>query len=48
MTLDNLLTPFERRRVIEYSADGVKAVRHWYDVQHVIDRKSTRLNSSHA
>lgn len=36
MTLDNLLTPFERRRVIEYSADGVKAVRHWYDVQHVI------------
>lgn len=36
MTLDNLFTPFERRRVIEYGSDGTKAVRHWYDVQHVI------------
>ena len=36
MTLDNLLTPFERRRVIEYGADGARVVRHWYDVQHVI------------
>ena len=36
MTLNNLLTPFERRRVIEYGKDGNKVVRHWYDVQHVI------------
>ena len=36
MTLDNLTTPFERRRVIEYGADGNKVVRRWYDVQHVI------------
>ena len=36
MTLDNLATPFERRRVIEYGKDGNKVVRHWYDVQHVI------------
>lgn len=36
MTLDNLSTPFERRRVIEYGADGARVVRHWYDVQHVI------------
>ena len=36
MTLDNLVTPFERRRVIEYGRDGQKVVRHWYDVQHVV------------
>ena len=36
MTLDNLTTPFERRRVIEYGADGNKVVRRWYEVQHVI------------
>lgn len=36
MTLDNLATPFERRRVIEYGAGSNKVVRHWYDVQHVI------------
>ena len=36
MTLNNLMTPFERRRVIEYGKDGNKVVRHWYDVQHVI------------
>ena len=36
MTLDQLITPFERRRVIEYGKDGNKVVRHWYEVQHVI------------
>ena len=36
MTLENLTTPFERRRVIEYGADGNKVVRHWYVVQHVV------------
>lgn len=36
MTLENLTTPFERRRVIEYGADGNKVVRHWYEVQHVV------------
>ena len=36
MTLNNLMTPFERRRVIEYGKDGNKVVRHWYDVQHVL------------
>lgn len=35
MTLENLSTPFERRRVIEYGKDGIKAVRHWYEVQRV-------------
>lgn len=35
MTLDKITTPFRRRRVIEYGADGNKVVRHWYDVQHV-------------
>lgn len=35
MTLANLTTPFERRRMIEYGADGCKVVRHWYNVQHV-------------
>lgn len=35
MTLANLSTPFERRRIIEYGADGCKVVRHWYNVQHV-------------
>lgn len=29
MTLNNLMTPFERRRVIEYGKDGNKVVRHW-------------------
>lgn len=36
MTLEHLNTPFNRRRVIEYGADGNKVVRHWYEVQHVI------------
>lgn len=36
MTLDNLMTPFERRCVIEYGAGSNKVVRHWYDVQHVV------------
>ena len=36
MTLQELTTPFERRRVIEYGKDGNKVVRHWYEVQHVI------------
>lgn len=36
MTLDQLDTPFERRRVIEYGKDGKKVVRHWYEVQNVI------------
>lgn len=36
MTLDKIITPFERRRVIEYGKDGNKVVRHWYEVQHVI------------
>lgn len=35
MTLDKLITPFERRKVIEYGADGNKVVRHWYEVQQV-------------
>ena len=35
MTLEELDTPFERRRVIGYGADGNKVVRHWYDVQNV-------------
>lgn len=29
MTLNNLMTPFEHRRVIEYGKDGNKVVRHW-------------------
>lgn len=36
MTLEELTTPFERRRVIEYGADGHKVVRHWHEVQNVI------------
>lgn len=36
MTLNELTTPFERRRVIEYGVDGNKVVRHWYEVQHVV------------
>lgn len=36
MTLDQISTPFERRRVIEYGKDGNKVVRHWHEVQHVI------------
>lgn len=35
MTLDELTTPFERRRVIEYGKDGNKAIRRWYEVQQV-------------
>lgn len=35
MTLDKLITPFERRRVIEYGKYGNKVVRHWYEVQQV-------------
>lgn len=35
MTLDQISTPFERRRVIEYGKDGNKVVRHWYEVQQV-------------
>lgn len=35
MTLEELDTPFERRRVIGYGADGNKVVRHWHDVQNV-------------
>lgn len=35
MRLNELTTPFERRRVIEYGVDGNKVVRHWYEVQHV-------------
>lgn len=35
MTLDQLTTPFERRRVIEYGKDSNKVVRHWYEVQQV-------------
>jgi len=36
MTLDQITTPFERRRVIEYRKDSNKVVRHWYEVQHVV------------
>lgn len=36
MRLNELTTPFERRRVIEYGADGNKVVRHWYEMRHVI------------
>lgn len=36
MTLDKLITPFERRRVIEYGRDGNKVVRHWHEMQHVV------------
>ena len=36
MRLNELVTPFERRRVIEYGSDGNKVVRHWYEMQHVI------------
>lgn len=35
MTLQELMTPFERRRVIEYGKDGNKVVHHWYEVQQV-------------
>lgn len=35
MTLDELTTPYERRRVIEYGRAGSKVVRHWYEVQQV-------------
>lgn len=35
MTLAELTTPFQRRRIIEYGAHGNKVVRHWHDVQHV-------------
>lgn len=35
MTLDKIVTPFERRRVIEYGKDSNKAVHHWYEVQQV-------------
>ena len=34
-TLEQLDTPYERRRVIEYGVDGNKVVRHWHDVQHI-------------
>lgn len=36
MTLDQLISPFERRRAFEYGKDGNKVVRHWYEVQNVI------------
>ena len=36
MTLDQLISPFERRRVFEYSKDGNKVVHHWHEVQNVI------------
>ncbi|MCM1221707.1 MAG: hypothetical protein NC548_45270 [Lachnospiraceae bacterium] len=36
MSLCNLNTPFERRRVIEYGAERNKVVRHWYEVQHIV------------
>lgn len=32
MTLEQLTTPYERRRVIEYEAAGNKVVRHWYEM----------------
>jgi len=35
MTLDQIETPFERRRAIRYGKDGNKAVRHWYNVRPV-------------
>ena len=30
MSLSNLNTPYERRRIIHYGIDGNKVVRHWY------------------
>lgn len=36
MTLDQLISPFERRRAFEYGKGGNKVVRHWYEVQNVI------------
>lgn len=36
MSLLNLNTPYERRRIIHYGIDGNKVVRHWYEVQHVV------------
>ncbi len=35
MTLAELNTPFERRRIIHYAKDGNKVVQHWYEMQHV-------------
>ena len=36
MTLDQLISPFERRRAFEYGKGSNKVVRHWYEVQNVI------------
>lgn len=36
MTLAELNTPLERKRMIEYGSDGNKVVRHWYNVRHAI------------
>lgn len=33
MKIIELTTPLERRRMIEYGADGNKTVRHWYNVR---------------
>lgn len=35
MTLSELSTPFERRRIIQYGKDGNTPVRHWHEMQHV-------------
>ena len=37
MTLAELTTPFERRRIIEYGSDGNKVVRHWREMQQITD-----------
>ena len=36
MSLLNLNTPYERRRIIHYGIDGNKVVRHWFEVQQVV------------
>lgn len=36
MTIAELNTPLERRRMIEYGADGCKVVRHWHNVRNAL------------
>ncbi len=36
MTIAELNTPLERKRMIEYGADGCKVVRHWREVRHAV------------
>lgn len=35
MTLSELNTPFERRRIIQYGKDGNTPVRRWHEMQHI-------------